>query len=74
MQDALLAVHSRFGSALTEDDPLAYARRAIIDANISWSRRALRREVPTERVPDRAVELRAPDDQLWQLLGSLAER
>ncbi len=64
----------RFGAELPVDDPLAYARRAIVNANISWSRRPLRRELPTDQVPDRGTEAGTPDDQLWQLLRGLDER
>jgi len=74
VQDALLAMHRRFGADLAVDDPLAYARRAIVNANISWSRRSVRRELPTEAVPDRSTELTAPDDELWQLLQTLGTR
>ncbi|HEX4727755.1 MAG TPA: SigE family RNA polymerase sigma factor [Jatrophihabitans sp.] len=74
VQDVLLAMYRRFGSELTVDDPLAYARRAIVNANISWSRRPVRREVPSDRLPEAAVGLSAPDDQLWQLLGALNQR
>ena len=74
VQDVLLAMHRRFGSTLPVDDPLAYARRAIVNANVSWSRRPVRREVPSERLPEGATGLSAPDDQLWQLLSTLGQR
>ncbi|HEX4727022.1 MAG TPA: SigE family RNA polymerase sigma factor [Jatrophihabitans sp.] len=74
VQDVLLAMYRRFGSALPVDDPLAYARRAIVNANISWSRRPVRREVPSDRLPEAAIGFSAPDDQLWQLLGTLGQR
>ena len=74
VQDVLLAMHRRFGSQLPVLDPLAYARRAIVNANISWSRRPMRREVPSERLPESATEFSAPDDQLWQLLSKLDQR
>ena len=73
-QDALLAMHRRFGATLSLENPLAYARRAIVNANISWSRRSQRRELPTDSVPDRQEDFSPPDDQLWQLLGSLGDR
>jgi RNA polymerase sigma-70 factor (sigma-E family) len=74
VQDVLLAMHRRFGSELPVDDPLAYARRAIVNANVSWSRRPVRREVPSERLPETTVGFDAPDDQLWQLLSALGQR
>ncbi len=74
VQDALLAMHRRFGPTIRADDPLAYARRAIVNANISWSRRPLRRELPTDQVPERPSDVVAPDDDLWQLLQKLDRR
>jgi RNA polymerase sigma-70 factor (sigma-E family) len=74
VQDALLAMHRRFGSNLSVDDPMAYARRAIVNANISWSRRPLRRELPTDQLPERSTEFSPPDDELWTLLRTLTER
>lgn len=74
VQDALLAMHRRFGAAMPVDDPLAYARRAIVNANISWSRRRARQELPTDVMPERPAEFSEPDDQLWQLLTSLDKR
>ena len=74
VQEVLLAMHRRFGPTLPVADPLAYARRAIVNANISWNRRPGRREIPTERLPESAAEPAAPDDQLWQLLDSLGSR
>jgi RNA polymerase sigma-70 factor (sigma-E family) len=74
VQEVLLAMHRRFGPVLPVDDPLAYARRAIVNANVSWSRRSTSREIPTERLPESAAEPAAPDDRLWQLLDSLGSR
>jgi len=74
VQDALLAMHRRFGPDLPISNPLAYARRAVINGNISWSRRPLRREVPSAELPERAIETAAPDDRLWQLLQALDRR
>jgi len=74
VQDVLLAMHRRFGSALPVADPLAYARRAIVNANVSWSRRPMRREVPSDRLPEPATEFSTSDVQLWQLLGTLGQR
>ena len=74
VQEALLAMHRRFGPVLPVDNPLAYARRAIVNANISWSRRSASREIPTERLPESTAEFAAPDDRLWQLLKSLGQR
>jgi RNA polymerase sigma-70 factor (sigma-E family) len=74
VQDVLLAMYRRFGSTVPVENPLAYARRAIVNANVSWSRRPMRRELPSDRLPERATESSTPDDQLWQLLGALGQR
>ncbi|HJQ01523.1 MAG TPA: sigma-70 family RNA polymerase sigma factor [Jatrophihabitans sp.] len=74
VQDVLLAMYRRFGSTLPVADPLAYARRAIINANVSWSRRPARREVPSDQLPEPAIGSDPPDDQLWQLLSTLGQR
>jgi RNA polymerase sigma factor (sigma-70 family) len=74
VQDVLLAMYRRFGSTLPVADPLAYARRAIINANVSWSRRPARREVPSDQLPEPAISSDPPDDQLWQLLSTLGRR
>lgn len=73
VQQVLLAMYRRFGPSLPVDNPLAYARRAIVNTNISWSRRPVR-EIPTERLPESPAEPAAPDDQLWRLLESLGRR
>ena len=39
VQDVLLAMHRRFGACLPVDDPVAYARRAIVNTHVSWLRR-----------------------------------
>ena len=40
-------MHRRFGNWLDIEHPLAYARRAIVNGNISWSRRHFNTEVLT---------------------------
>ncbi len=76
VQDVLLAMHRRFGAWLDVEHPLAYARRAIVNANISWSRRRFNTEVLTATDVDRPVMDADPgaDDELWQLLAGLPHR
>jgi RNA polymerase sigma-70 factor (sigma-E family) len=76
VQDVLLAMHRRFGDRLDIEQPLAYARRAIVNANISWSRRRASTEVLTATDLDRPVHDADPDsaDQLWRLVGGLPHR
>jgi RNA polymerase sigma-70 factor (sigma-E family) len=76
VQETLLAMHRRFGDALPLADPLAYARRAIVNANISWSRRHWSRDLLVDEVPDRPVEPpdRSRRDELWAALATLPPR
>ncbi|MEO7260954.1 MAG: SigE family RNA polymerase sigma factor [Jatrophihabitantaceae bacterium] len=76
VQDVLLAMHRRFGARLAIEHPLAYARRAIVNANISWSRRRSSSEVLTAITVDRPVTDPDPGsgDELWLLLSKLPHR
>ncbi|HTZ45838.1 MAG TPA: SigE family RNA polymerase sigma factor [Jatrophihabitans sp.] len=75
VQEVYLALHRRFGGGLPLDDPLAYARRALVNANISQARRGSSRELPAELLPERGGYLDpAPDDELWHLLTQLGQR
>jgi RNA polymerase sigma-70 factor (sigma-E family) len=76
VQDVLLAMHRRFGDRLQLEQPLAYARRAIVNANISWSRRRSSTELLTATDLDRPVHDAdsGSADHLWQLLGGLPHR
>lgn len=75
VQEVLLAMHRRFGPSMPVDNPLAYARRAIVNTNVSWSRRSTQREIPSERLPEPLAQPAADDDaQLWRLLDSLSRR
>ncbi len=76
VQDVLLAMHRRFGARLDIDQPLAYARRAIVNANISWTRRRSNTELLTGADFDRPVNDLEPGsgDELWQLLAQLPHR
>ena len=76
VQDVLLAMHRRFGSTLTVDQPLAYTRRAIVNANVSWSRRHWGRELLVDEPPETGIDDpdRLVDDELWRSLSLLAPR
>jgi RNA polymerase sigma-70 factor (sigma-E family) len=77
LQEVLLAMYRRFGDDLPLDNPIGYARRALANANVSWSRRATSRELTLDTFPDGA-SLEAPDpterDALWQSLRRLPVR
>jgi RNA polymerase sigma factor (sigma-70 family) len=74
VQDVLLAMHRRFGARLEIEQPVAYARRAIVNANISWSRRRSSAEVLTATDLDRPVTDDPGTAGLWSLLTALPHR
>jgi RNA polymerase sigma-70 factor (sigma-E family) len=77
LQEVLLAMYRRFGDDLPLDNPVGYARRALANANVSWSRRATSRELILDTFPD-AAALESSDpaerDALWQSLRRLPVR
>lgn len=54
VQAALLGTYRRW-DAIRRDDPFAYTRRSVVNGHVSWWRRAARRELLTNDLPDRAV-------------------
>jgi RNA polymerase sigma-70 factor (sigma-E family) len=78
VQDVLLALHRRFGSVLDVNDPAAYARRAIVNAHLSWLRRRRLLELPSDHVPEQpcsdTTEFDVVADQTWELLATLPAR
>jgi len=76
VQDVLLAMHRRFGARLQIERPLAYARRAIVNANTSWARRRSSSEILTGADLDGPVSDSDPGtaESLWQLVGGLPHR
>jgi len=72
VQDALLAMHRRFGAVVTVENPLAYARRAIVNGNISVARRRSSSEVAMAVLPDGVAFDAVPE--LWERLEELPSR
>ena len=77
VQDALIAAYSRWARICRGQDPEAYVRRSIVNADISRWRRFFRRETPTENAgtssapaPDHAVA-QAEQDAVWALCATL---
>lgn len=81
VQDALIAAYSRWSRICRAQDPEAYVRRCIVNADISRWRRFFRRETPTEdagtsqaaphhAAPDHAVA-QAEHDAVWALCATL---
>jgi RNA polymerase sigma-70 factor (sigma-E family) len=76
VQDALLGLFRRFGDGLSVAAPLAYARRAIVNAYLSRSRRRAASEIVTAVVPDVAGGDGMPsgDGDLWTAVSGLVDR
>lgn len=76
LQETYLALYRRFGDALPPDLPAAYARTAIVRAQIRQGRRRQFVERPTAELPDRPAPATDPadSDQLWRLLAGLSHR
>ena len=76
VQDALLAAYSRWTRICRDQDPEAYVRRSIVNADISRWRRFFRRETPAadpaadSTGPDHA-EAQAEQDAVWTLCATL---
>jgi RNA polymerase sigma-70 factor (sigma-E family) len=76
VQDALIAAYSRWTRICRAQDPEAYVRRSIVNADISRWRRFFRRETPTadpvapSSGPDHA-EAQAEQDAVWRLCATL---
>jgi RNA polymerase sigma-70 factor (sigma-E family) len=76
VQEVYLALYRRFGDTLPADLPVAYARTALVRAQISQGRRRRFLERPTAELPEQAVPATDPagSDQLWNLLAGLSHR
>ncbi|WP_344200049.1 SigE family RNA polymerase sigma factor [Kribbella karoonensis] len=86
VQDALISAYSRWSRICRAQDPEAYVRRSIVNADISRWRRFFRRETPTENpgtprttrdrtaqdhaAPDPA-DAQAEHDAVWALCATL---
>jgi RNA polymerase sigma-70 factor (sigma-E family) len=56
VQSTLVTVWPRWGSIRRTDDPEVYVRQVMVHTYAKWWRRRWRGEVPTEVLPDRAVD------------------
>lgn len=79
VQEAFLGLYRRFGAQLTLDAPVAYARRAIVNANTSNARRKSSALTVLTEPPDRPDSGRDPaysveQDAMWSALATLPER
>lgn len=76
VQDVFLALYRRFGDTLLVEKPLAYARRAIVNANVSLARKHSSSDVLTDRVPEGPHTDADPAerDAMWTRLQRLSQR
>jgi DNA-directed RNA polymerase specialized sigma24 family protein len=76
VQNAFLALHRRFGGTLSLAAPVAYARKAIVNAHISQSRKRSATERVTGTVPDTPAPAadQLEQDAMWHALHGLPER
>lgn len=77
VQDTFIAMHRRFGETLPLTAPVAYARRAIVNANVSRLRRRRPAETLVAEVPDTSTHDDAgvaERSEMWRLLVDLSAR
>lgn len=76
VQDTFLAMYRRFGELLDIDAPVAYARRAIVNAHVSVARRKITGATVLGVVPDRGVDAVdfAEQDAMWRAIATLPDR
>jgi RNA polymerase sigma-70 factor (sigma-E family) len=80
VQETLQSLFRRFGHHLPLEDPVAYARRAIVNANISWTRRkmtaltSVSAAVPDTVAPGDTSDGIAERQAMWHALSRLSDR
>jgi RNA polymerase sigma-70 factor (sigma-E family) len=79
VQDTLVRLYPKWDRVEGADVPLAYVRRSLTNGYINQRRRAARREVSYEDVPERVdpfdpVDQLVNRDQIWAGLRFLSER
>ncbi|MCW2843018.1 MAG: polymerase, sigma-24 subunit, subfamily [Nocardioides sp.] len=79
LQEALSRACPRWDRIVRADNPNAYVRRMVVNAHISWWRRARRRESPVADTPDTTdpwavVGPEGADGDLWQACARLPRR
>ena len=79
VQDILAAAYRRWDHVRRDREPVAWARRAVLNRSASWHRSRGRERRALTRVAGRA-EVAGPDDptfedpELWSAIRSLSER
>ncbi len=73
VQTALARAYGRWSTVRAADDPVAYVRRVMVNAHLSWLRRLTSTEQVLESVPDRGdgADLQAAHAQADELRSAL---
>ncbi|MEP7020256.1 MAG: SigE family RNA polymerase sigma factor [Pseudonocardiales bacterium] len=76
VQDAFVALYRRFGETMTIAAPVAYARRVIVNGQISRARKRSSHETITDQVPESSTPAgdSGEQDAMWQALALLPGR
>lgn len=76
VQDAFVSLYRRFGEFLPIEAPIAYARRTIVNAHISHTRKRTATATVFGELPEQAVEPSFPAEQdaVWHVLATLPDR
>ena len=80
VQDVLVDAHRRWDTVQGYDDPMAWARRAVLNRAASWHRRRYRERRALGRLAGRARpeavddEPRFADEELWAAIRALSDR
>ena|SRR5664279_2399799 len=79
VQDTLVRLYPKWQLVQAADVPLAYVRRSLANAFVNHSRRASRREIAVEFLPERPDGRDLPGqlddrDELWSMLRELPDR
>ena len=76
VQDTYVSLLRRYGGDLPVDAPMAYARRAVVNAYVSRGRRRSSTEVASGDLPEQSVEMATSDEQdaMWHALAVLPDR
>jgi RNA polymerase sigma-70 factor (sigma-E family) len=76
VQDTYLALYRRYQGELPLDAPVAYARRSIVNGQLSRLRRRSSGETLIGEIPEVPVDADLPDEQdaMWRTLAGLPDR
>ena len=79
VQDTLVRLYPKWAMVAAAEVPLAYVRRSLTNGFVNFTRRASRREIAVDFVPERMDSIDRPGqfddrDEIWAMLRDLPER